>query len=346
MYRVRLAPASSSSSSSSKQTHQATALFDAAAVVIPGMSGTQAKQRRIRAHKVPADHGNPKERLRVLSYDMLAQSNASSANFPRSQESLLSWSFRSQNMLLEVKSADADVVCLQEVSQYTEFWRKSIRGYQGVYQAYPDANAAKGVSILTHPRKMQMREAVQIKFTDDDQAVRSVGVIGLYEGAGSKTFFVVASVSLSNYGDEEKQLEQAGILVHAVSRSRNKLTKDAPRGSVVNVILCGNWNMVPGSMVYQYMTGVLPAETRGDRAGDNRLQLRSAFGRYNGGKEPNFTTATHAWTGTTDFVFYSSSNVAIDGLQEFPSRELIGDGGLPNADFSSNHLSLLVDFLV
>jgi mRNA deadenylase 3'-5' endonuclease subunit Ccr4 len=51
-------------------------------------------------------------------------------------------------LLLELKQRDCDIMCLQELSFYKEFWAQSFRGFYMVYQAHPDASTAKGVAIV------------------------------------------------------------------------------------------------------------------------------------------------------------------------------------------------------
>src|SRR5690606_37327614 len=91
--------------------------------VIPGMSSVQAKLRRMRPQSVaPTRRGaTARVELSVVSYDLLAQVNAKPENFPGVSANLLDWSYRSQNLLLEIKQRNADVLCLQEVSFYREF---------------------------------------------------------------------------------------------------------------------------------------------------------------------------------------------------------------------------------
>ncbi len=131
-------------------------LADASSAVIPGMSSTQAKMRRMRPQSIaPSRPGaTPTVELRVLSYDILAQVNAATRNFPDATEAMLAWPYRSQNLLLEIRQRNSDVLCLQEVSFYKEFWQQNLKGYQAVYQPHPDANSAKCVVVLTRPSKV------------------------------------------------------------------------------------------------------------------------------------------------------------------------------------------------
>ena len=321
--------------------------------VIPGMSSTQAKMRKLRIQAIPATSTNRSgelTQLSVLTYDMLAHTSANTKYFPSVSESLLQWSFRSQNMLLELKQRAADVLCLQEVSFYKEFWQPNLKGYQVAYQAYPDAGAGKGVAIATRPQKLVLREAVQVRFTDEDQAYKSVAIIGIYETAASaaqsnpkatRVLFVIASVALSNYGNEQKQQEQTRILLHTIEKACASCRQDPSREVIVNTIVAGNFNFVPESLNYR-----LISENSSENASStpsHKLPLNSAFARYESGREPPFTTIGEQWEGTTDFIFYSHKDLGLSSLLEFPARNLVGKS-LPSADYSSNHFSLVANF--
>jgi polyadenylation factor subunit 2 len=325
-----------------------------ASSVIPGMSSAQAKMRRMRPAAIaPSRPGaTPTVEVRVMSYDMLAQINAVQRNFPDVSESLLSWAYRSQNLLLEVKQRNADVLCLQEVSYYREFWQQHLKGFQAAYQAHPDAVSAKCVVVMTRPQKLALRQAIQVRFSDEDQGFRSVAVIGVYETSASvalrekdsrapRTMFIIASVSLSNYGNEDKQLEQANVLLAAIDRARSSIKPEqgGARFVNVNVIMAGNFNMVPGSRCYNLITCNAPNAASAGASVPHQLPLASAYGLFQGGREPAYTTVGRAWEGTTSYVFYSHPDVGVKELLEFPPKDLLG-GVIPNNDYSSNNLAL------
>lgn len=324
------------------------------AAVIPGMSSTQAKLRRLRTHSLNPTRreATPTVELRVASYDVLAQCNATLRNFPTASEAMLEWSYRSQNLLLEVKQRNADVLCLQEVSNYKTFWQQQLRGYQAAYQAHPDAAQGKCVVVMSRPSKLVLRQAVQVRFSDEDQLFRSVAVVGVYESAASvaarerdpkavRTCFVIASVSLSNYGNEAKQLEQAAVLLAAVEKARASCRPEGARALVVNTIVAGNFNMVPQSACYNLFVCNAP-NAPPTASPPHAVPLASAYGHFQSGREPLYTTVRHGWEGTTSYIFYSHPDVAVKELLDFPDKNLLGPSLLPNSDFSSNNFLLEV----
>ncbi len=341
------------------QMPQSLLMSSEASAVIPGMSSAQAKMRRMRPQSIaPSRPGaTPTVELRVMSYDMLAQVNAVTRNFPDVSESLLSWAYRSQNLLLEIKQRNADVMCLQEVSYYREFWQQHLKGFQSAYQAHPDVASAKCVVVMTRPQKVALRQAIQVRFSDEDQGFRSVAVIGVYETTASvalrekdhkapRTMFVIASVSLSNYGNEDKQLEQAGVLLAAIDRARSSIKPEVggARFVNVNVIMAGNFNMVPGSRCYNLIISNGPTVPPPGPNSPHQIPLASAYGLFQGGREPAYTTVGKMWEGTTSYVFYSHTDVGVKELLDFPAKDLLG-GVIPNNDYSSNNLALEANFV-
>jgi len=218
---------------------------------------------------------------------------------------------------------------------------------------HPDAALGKGVAILVRKdRLLTFKEVVAVRFTDEDQGARSVGIVSIYEsstGAANdvnsnmnvnvkygpaRVFFIMCSVNLSNYGNEDKQLEQATILVQSIEKVRMGL-RGQNRDCTMHLVIGGNFNMVPGSRVYNYMLS----------ATDHRLGLTSAYGHFLNGREPAYTTVSSAWEGTTSYLFYTALELGITNLLDFPARELIGKS-LPSVEFSSNNFSLQTVFSV
>lgn len=80
---------------------------------------------------------DPKERFRVLSYNVLAEQYASPERYPYCPSWALSWNYRKQGIIKEISSYDSDVICLQEVEslQYSDFFQVELEklGYEGIF---------------------------------------------------------------------------------------------------------------------------------------------------------------------------------------------------------------------
>lgn len=79
----------------------------------------------------------PTEKITVLSYNTLCDSSATQSHYGYAPSRILSWEFRRELILNELKSHGSDIVCLQEVDQgsYNGFFREQLAysDYKGVY---------------------------------------------------------------------------------------------------------------------------------------------------------------------------------------------------------------------
>lgn len=80
---------------------------------------------------------NDKDRLRVFSYNVLAESYATIDRYFYCASWALDWNYRKQRILQEMLAYDCDILCLQEVEaiQYSNFFQPEMSkaGYNGVF---------------------------------------------------------------------------------------------------------------------------------------------------------------------------------------------------------------------
>jgi len=78
-----------------------------------------------------------KEKFKVLSYNILAESYASADMYFYCPSWALDWNYRKQGILKEILAYDSDIICLQEVEahQYSEYFEPELakNGYAGVF---------------------------------------------------------------------------------------------------------------------------------------------------------------------------------------------------------------------
>ncbi|KAJ5570053.1 uncharacterized protein N7459_009483 [Penicillium hispanicum] len=82
-------------------------------------------------------NNSPTEKITVLSYNTLCDSSATQTQYGYTPSRVLSWQFRRELILNELRSHSSDIVCLQEVDQgsYNNFFREQLayNDYKGVY---------------------------------------------------------------------------------------------------------------------------------------------------------------------------------------------------------------------
>ncbi|XP_002519903.3 carbon catabolite repressor protein 4 homolog 4 [Ricinus communis] len=74
-------------------------------------------------------------RVRLVSYNILAQVYVKSSYFPHCPSPSLKWKSRSKAILTILKNLEADFLCLQEVDEYDSFYKQNmeIHGYSSIY---------------------------------------------------------------------------------------------------------------------------------------------------------------------------------------------------------------------
>ncbi|KAG6572670.1 Glucose-repressible alcohol dehydrogenase transcriptional effector CCR4 [Phytophthora cinnamomi] len=109
------------------------------------------------------------QKLRVMTYNVLAQCYVRSTFFPYCKSSELRWKNRSKNLEAVFSSSlpvAPDVICLQEVDNYNEFWADAMKrlGYEGLF-VKKTSTKPDGVAVLWNAKKLKVRESTQLSLT-------------------------------------------------------------------------------------------------------------------------------------------------------------------------------------
>lgn len=125
------------------------------------------------------------------------------------------------------------------------------------------------------------------------------------------------------------------------------------KGSQIPMLICGDFNSLPDSGVYELLNNGALAPTHRDLEGykygnftrdgmTHPFGLKSAYGQIG---ELKFTNYTPGFTGVIDYIWYSTGNMQV--------MELLGDideaymkrvPGFPNIHFPSDHVALMAKF--
>lgn len=146
---------------------------------------------------------------------------------------------------------------------------------------------------------------------------------------------------------KDVKLVQAIMLVE-------ELEKIALRHPKAAVILCGDFNSLPDSGVFNFIEngsiGPQHADFMGhtyepysNEGASHTVNLKSA---YSLSPEPlSFSNFTASFEGVIDYVFFRPGTLSVTGLLgSVPSEYTKQLVGLPSQHFSSDHISLLVEF--
>lgn len=124
---------------------------------------------------VEPEAGAPEgSRLKVLTYNVLAESYATQDRHMYTPCWALSWDYRSQRVLSQLQQSDADIMCLQEVEaqQFSELFKPKLAelGYAGVHKpksrarTMEDWGCVDGCAIFFKKERFQMVDEVLIEY--------------------------------------------------------------------------------------------------------------------------------------------------------------------------------------
>ncbi|OSX65924.1 hypothetical protein POSPLADRAFT_1130851 [Postia placenta MAD-698-R-SB12] len=215
-----------------------------------------------------------------------------------------------------------------------------------------------------------------------------IATISLLENKVTGTRFIVANTHIHwdpQYRDVK--LVQVALLVEEVEKMANGFAKYPPRlpptpvsaggtstapgagdhnassrpppvytdGTKIPVIICGDFNSVQSSGVYEFLSsGTVPpnhedfmSHLYGKYTSEglrHRLGLKSA---YTTAGEIPMTNYTPGYTGVIDYIWYSTANLSVNAvLGEVDKTYLKKVVGFPNVHFPSDHLCIVSEFRV
>ncbi|KAI3517096.1 hypothetical protein L1887_16303 [Cichorium endivia] len=319
-------------------------------------------------------------KFRVVSYNILAQVYVKSSVFPHSPSPCLKWKARAPIILDVLKNLDADILCLQELDEYDNFYKEKIeKDYYSSIYIKRSGRKSDGCGIFYKHNKLELVIEETIDYNDlanllldesssveqkekelannkgkgdaNDPYVRlkrdCVGIMAAFKFKKPyQHYIIVANTHL--YWDPEwadVKLAQAKYLLSRVANFKKLVSEKFE--CTPSVIVTGDFNSVPGDKVYQYLvSGGSMAGPSPECLEDVPINLSSVYACTRG--EPRFTNCTPGFTGTLDYVFFSPcEGIEPVSYLELPEAESADvKGGLPNYFHPSDHLPIGAEFVV
>ncbi|KAF8588647.1 hypothetical protein K439DRAFT_1334624 [Ramaria rubella] len=203
-----------------------------------------------------------------------------------------------------------------------------------------------------------------------------IAVVALLESRATGSRLVVANVHIHwdpEYRDVK--LVQTALLMDELQKISDRFARLPPRipphlqaedptcpppptysdGSKIPTIVCGDFNSIPGSGVYDFLAnGTVPSDhpdfmshVYGNYTSDglkHRLNLKSA---YAGVGELPLTNYVPGFQGVIDYIWYTTTNLSVTSLLgEVDTGYLSKVVGFPNAHFPSDHVCIISEFRV
>lgn len=319
----------------------------------------------------------PEHSVRVLSYNILAEIYSSSQTFPDCPSWALAWTYRKRNLIREIEEYDADILCLQEVqadhyeNHFVPYFTR--KGYQSCYkvktrEAMGRKGKIDGCATIFRANKYVLREKHSTEFnsiaqqrTKSARALNrclkgNIGLILILDAVDGSGPVVVANTHLFWDPDlSDVKLFQVDVFLQEIELvvQAHQLTVDVP------IIIGGDFNSEPLSSVYELLSTGVASMTREDIPIDtfgvlstcrlrHNLHLQSSYSLL--GHEPVYTNYTANFVGVLDYLWFNPEAVMASAVLLVPSEETFHapEGanrvGIPNEQWSSDHIALVTDF--
>jgi CCR4-NOT transcription complex subunit 6 len=211
----------------------------------------------------------------------------------------------------------------------------------------------------------------------------NIAVLALLEHKESGARLICANTHI--YWDHEfrdVKLVQVAMLMDELTKTANHFARLPPKhpsslgkgydkapayseGNKIPMIVCGDFNSLPNSGVYEYLTNGTVDKNHEDFMSHvygsytseglaHRFALKSAYSHldHNGaavatGQGPIVTNWTPGFKGCIDHIWHTTNSLSVTGLLgEVDPAYLSKVVGFPNAHFPSDHISILAEFKV
>ncbi|XP_062231276.1 carbon catabolite repressor protein 4 homolog 4-like [Phragmites australis] len=346
---------------------------------------TQAQPRfaPLPTEQPESDAGAAGYQFRLVSYNILAQVYVKSAFFPHSPPACLKWKSRSKAVLTELKSFDADLMCIQELDEYDTFYKKNMEnsGYSSIY-IQRSGDKRDGCGIFYRPKSAELVQKEGIHYND---LVEIYAPSDHVNNAPSNNFS--PEEEMNPKSDNNKRGDPNDPRVRMKRDCVGLLAAFKLSDPCDHILIVANthiywdpqWIDVKLAQAKYLLSRVSQFEklvsnkfnckssviiagdfnsTPGDKVynylvsanlestDEAPIKLRSLYAA-NGG-EPEFTNCTPGFTGTLDYIFSSDgSSIKPTSLLCLPGGDSANvQGGLPNFQHPSDHLPIGADFLV
>lgn len=228
----------------------------------------------------------------VLSYNVLAQGllEDNPYLYQHCHEEVLHWPLRRHNLLAELREADADVLCLQELQEdhYEADFKPELEkmGYGCLYKRRT-GNKHDGCGIFFRKSVFELDRFQAVEYSRSDVTVMdrdNVALIAMLkpvagEGSFGSDFRLCVSTTHLLFNPRRGDIKLAQLCLLLAEIDRLASCGEAADGSPLYcpIVLCGDMNSEPHSPLYAFLTrgtlcyeGLLSGDVSGQSDGANR----------------------------------------------------------------------------
>eukprot|EP00026_Physarum_polycephalum_P008939 Phypoly_transcript_09046.p1 GENE.Phypoly_transcript_09046~~Phypoly_transcript_09046.p1 ORF type:complete len:440 (+),score=52.25 Phypoly_transcript_09046:195-1322(+) len=294
----------------------------------------------------------------TMTYNVLAECYVLATRYAHCPEYARRWTYRSNQILKEISHYNPDVLFLQEVDHYYDFFEPKLTalGYKGIY-AKRSGLRLDGCAVFYKTNKFDIISSSYVEYNDlmhsdkfnsttkahmkrDNVAIIATLQPKTHRGAGEGESeqereeegqrVIVATTHF--YWDPRfahVKTEQAKMLLDRVRDAR-----EAPGSENAAVIIGGDFNSVPDSDVYSAFS-------------NDKMSLYSAYSTLPGGVSEPETHFTSHYFGCLDYIWHTPEHAQLTQVLQPVSSSLCENKcAFPSPRFPSDHLPLMANYVL
>ncbi len=277
-------------------------------------------------------------RLQISSISALAYGPPD--NFTSVPSACLLWNTRKERIVEQILSHNPDIICLQEVDHYEDFFLPLFNdlGYQGFFFPKKESpclkmegnNGPDGVSLFYRDARLDIVDVHMryLRNADKEECSQPVVTCMLFDKVHLKNICVAVTHLKAKQGFEGLRAAQAKDLLQAVDDIRRKIDNKSA------VAICGDFNGQPHEECYSVM------ENHPD------LRLESAYKNLMKSEIPYTTWKIRdvEKKKTIDYIWINPDKVGVAACLAAPSEEDVPKERFPSFSCPSDHIALCCDF--
>lgn len=272
-------------------------------------------------------------------------------SFIKCPTAALQWGYRGHLIVQEILRSGADIVCLEEVDHYGDFFKPMLaqHGFEGFFLPkvespcleFPDNNGPDGCAMFYRSEQFEVLRKKEI-------------VLRNIEGGNSHQVALLAEFQRKGASGESSAPSSCSMVVamaHFKAKTEGKKLRAAQGKHLIEeasefsapgqpVIIAGDFNATTEEDVYKHFS---------DNSSHPELKLNSSYKvPHYSNEEPPFTSWKFRAKGearyTIDYIWYTPETLSVEGVWGIPEEEAIGNDGLPCPAYPSDHIALCTSF--
>ena len=263
----------------------------------------------------------------------------STTNFIKAPKEALKWENRKDELLKEIFRSGADVICLEEVDHFPDFFQPKLKenGFEGFFKPKPSSpclevegnSGPDGCALFYKADKFSCLDKHELTLHNKD-------------GKESNQVAILVKLELRESVSVDHKPRQLCVAVTHLKAKAQAVDIRAAQGAHLYSemrkfcgglpgVVCGDFNAQPNEPVYTLF----------------KESFESSY-FISGGKEPPLTSwkfrPGKVSKYTIDYIWYTVGQLQVKAVWEIPTEGDIGENGMPGWTYPSDHIALCTQF--